>query len=265
VEGPGPPEPWAAEPPPCDPPSSAAPAEDSPVLRHAGGLYHLRQFAGCAEFLQQALAETPTLKGGHRLLGMALGRLGESRDAAAALARAIQEEPDEPVLRASLATSQMAAGVLPEPPIGPLEGPAGEIAGAVAWLWGQQSLRDGRPGEATRHFAEAAEYFARSSSPAELGERIGACYVGQAVSALLAGQLDAAQQAYTRLARMAPVREPVLALARQVYEVAEAVRELSPGERSEVLAPLADLILTVRLRVRFYDGEQPVAMHWEYS
>jgi hypothetical protein len=62
-----------------------------------------------------------------------------------------------------------------------------------------------------------------------------------------------------------PVRLPeaTLALAREVYAVADAARGLSPDERREVLAPLAEVVLELRLHVAFYDGTRPVAMHWE--
>src|SRR5207248_3291695 len=117
-------------------------------------------------------------------------------------------------------------------------GAPGELAGAAAWLWGQRRLREGSAAEAAGWFGEAADHFIRSSPTSVLGERIAACYIGQVTSYLLAEQLDAAQQGFARTGARAAVPEAALLFARQVYEVAEAVRDLPRGEREEALAPV---------------------------
>jgi hypothetical protein len=232
------------------------------ALQAARGYYHLRQYQACADLLEPLLQEEPRVPDGHRLLGMSLGRVEEPGRAARALAAAVAEAPHDVPLWGSLLSARIQAGIEEEVPSG-LSGPAGELAGAATWILGQRSLREGRPAEAARRFAEAAALF-EAWSPAELlPERAAACYVGGAVSHLLAAQLDAAQQGFSRLSGRAAVGGPVLAFARQVFEVVEAMRELSPEERAEVLDPLAGLVLRLRLRVRFYDQVRPVAMHWE--
>jgi hypothetical protein len=45
--------------------------------------------------------------------------------------------------------------------------------------------------------------------------------------------------------------------------VIDAVEELAPEERGEAVAPLAELLLRARLRVRLYDGRLPVEMRWD--
>ncbi|HTE20751.1 MAG TPA: hypothetical protein VK689_20490, partial [Armatimonadota bacterium] len=138
-----------------------------------------------------------------------------------------------------------------------------ELNGAVAWLRAQQQLRDRDAHAAVADFFSAAHFFTEASPLPVLGERIAACYVGLAISHLLTGMLDAAQGDFSRLAGRGSMPQPMLQFARQVYEIADAMRDLSPDERREALAPLAELVLRARLRVRFYDGTGPVAMHWE--
>jgi hypothetical protein len=109
---------------------------------------------------------------------------------------------------------------------------------------------------------EASALFTASSPESVLGERIAACYIGQAVSDLVAGRLDAAQQGFSGLRGRASVPDAALRFARQLYELVDAARELPPGERETALAPLAALVLQARLQVRFYDGVHPVVMDW---
>jgi tetratricopeptide (TPR) repeat protein len=232
------------------------------VIRTAQGYYQLKQYQLCVDELTAVLDQEPELPGARRLLGMALGHLDCPAEASGVLAGAVEEDPDDPLLRASLLSAQIEAGILPAYPVSPLPGAQAEFAGAAAWLHGQARLRQGRAADAARLFLEAASLFQSSSPQNEAGERIAACYVGLAISHLVAGQLEAAQQSFTRLGGHS-FPEAALSLARQVYEVVEAVRELPPEERTLVLAPLAQLVLQARLRVRFYDQLHPPAMHWE--
>ena len=264
------PNPPAAAPDGADLPPGAPAAGGSPshspsnhaALRTARGYYHLRQFQACADAVEAALETDPSLPGAQRLLGMALGCLGEPNRAAEALARGCEEDPSDLELRASLVSAQMGQGAVP-PSIPHLPGRANELKGAAAWLRGQQQLRDGDAHGAAGSFFSAAHFFAEASPLPVLGERIAACYVGLAISHLLTGMLDAAQGDFSRLSGRGSAPQSALAFARQVYEVADAVRELSPEEQRDALAPLAELVLQVRLHVRYYDGTGPVAMHWE--
>jgi hypothetical protein len=254
----------AAAPPPEAPAAPPAPREEAPLVRQLRALYHLRQYAACAGLVETALAEDPHLPGARRLLGMALGQLDET-GAVEALRAALCEDASDPRLRAALLSAELRAGILPEVPAEPAAGPETDVAGAAAWLRAQAALRNGNPADAALLFDRAAELFRQGAPASVLAERLGTAYLGQVVSRLAAGDLEGAQRLFARLTSAPPVRLPdrTLALAREVYAVADAARGLSPAERREVLAPLADVVLELRLRVAFYDGTRPVAMHWE--
>lgn len=220
------------------------------VVRTAQGFYHVRQYHEAAEMLADALTEDPTLPGAHRLLGLSLGHLGHAQAAVAALRAAIEEDPHDARVRLSLLSAELQAGE----PVEPRSEDTGELAGAACWQWGQRLLGEGRAADAARSFARAAGLFAAASSGETLPERLAACYVGQAISLLAAGDFLGAQQAYGRLPRGAPLPASADTFARQLYELAEAARELSPAEQREVVLPLTDLVLRARLVVRFCDG-----------
>ncbi len=90
-----------------------------------------------------------------------------------------------------------------------------------------------------------------------------AAYFGYAVSLILADRLDAAQLAWSGLGGAAVLPTTSLAFARQVYELADALRGPADHDRWEMLAPLREWIVTARLRVEFFDGHGSVRMHWE--
>jgi hypothetical protein len=231
-------------------------------LDRARGLYHLRQYEACAELLSTAdLAGFEEL----RLRGLALGMLDRCADAVDSLDAALELRPEDEELRASLLSAQLRSGALPDIPRAAAAGPLAELSGAAAWLRARLRLEEGGGDAAAALFGQAAALFERSSPPGVVGERIGACYAGQAISYLAAGRLEPAQHAFSRLARKCNVPPSVLSLARKVYELADAARHLSPSERVESLRPLAELVTGVRLRVRFYDQRGPVAMYWEPS
>ncbi|HTE20653.1 MAG TPA: hypothetical protein VK689_19975, partial [Armatimonadota bacterium] len=108
-----------SEGPEAPPPVSAAgespidPPSDHPALRAARGYYHLRQFQACVEAVEAALEAEPALPGAQRLLGLALGRVGEPARAVEALARGCDEDPSDMDLHASLASAQMGLGAIP--------------------------------------------------------------------------------------------------------------------------------------------------------
>lgn len=239
-----------------------------PALRIARGYYHLGDFQACVDAILAAYdalspGETASLPGAQRLLGMALGRLDDPEGAARALARAVEEDGADEALHASLLSARLRSGALPEetPAFG--GGPLAELAGALAWLLARRALEAGHPADAARRFAEAAALFARFSPPLLLGERLAAAYVGLAISYLLAGQFDAAAQAYSRTMGGQDPGGTAGRLARQVFEIAGALQEVGPEERATVLAPLAGLLLQVQVRVLFYDQVHPVAIRWE--
>lgn len=223
----------------------------------------LNQFEACADAVTAALEHEADLPGAYRLLGMSLGRLDDPRGAVAALERACREAPEDVGLRASLISAQVDCAIPSAPTGAASPGPLGEVSGAAGWIWGQHLLRERRPMDAGRAFLDAAVRFQSASAPDLLPERLGACYVGQAISYLVAGELDSAQLGYARTIGRAAPPPSVAQFARQVYEIVEAVRELEPAERIPALAPLADLVLQARLRIRFYDQVRPVSMHWE--
>lgn len=243
--------------------SAPVPAPVHPAVQLAIGYFHLKQFEPCADTLQEALRETPELPGTRRWLGLALGRTEDPAGAVRELSLAREEDPDDPLLLASLISAHLQLG---DPWIGRVAanaGPLGELSAASLWLEGQHLLRDRRPREAARLFAEAGERFLSASPPELVEDRLLASFVGQAISYLVAGELEAAQLAYSRLARRGVVPEAVTQFARQLYELADEARALPEAERREALGPLAELVLGARLRVRFYDPSRPVAMHWE--
>jgi len=234
-----------------------------PEIRRARALYELRQFEQCADCLTGALAVHPEIPGANKLLGMALGRLGFTTDAARSLRAALAETPEDPAVLGSLISAEIRAGLVPERRSVTATGELGEIMGAAAWIRGQQALREGRTAEAALAFQEAGELFASHSPPEVAPERVAAAYVGETVSHLAAGQLDAAQRGFSRLGARVRLPEATLRFARGLYELADALREVVPAERAAELAPLVDAVAAARLRLRFYEGTQPVEMYWE--
>ncbi len=262
------PQPGADPAPPVEPAGAAAPRRvlvrpDHPDLAVACGHYHLRQFHDCAEAVEALLARQPELPGARRLLGLARGQLGEYSEAVRHLGTALAQDPEDTELRASFLSARLAGGEAPEEPLSLSPPPLAELAGAAEWLRGQADLRGHRVASAARAFARAGDLLASSSPPESAGERVAACYVGQAVSHLVGGELDQARHGFSRLQGRESVPPAALRFARQLYEVADALADLEPAERPEAAAPLADLVARARLRLRFYDGRQPVAMHWD--
>jgi tetratricopeptide (TPR) repeat protein len=230
-------------------------------LEQARALFQLFEYEACLSRLGpwlEADAWDPELL---RLAGSALCRLGRLDEAIGYLERAQEIEPSL-LLAATLLATYLRAGTAPEAPAGD-EGALGELSGAAAWLRGQQFLRARQYSRAAGEFSLAASRFASSSPRAVIGERLGAAYVGQAVSSLLAGHFEAAQQAFGRVVRGSEVPAPLLTFARQLFEVAEACRELEATERLQLLEALGELVAGVRLRVAPYDGRRPVELHWE--
>lgn len=219
----------------------------------------MRDYERCRELLSLVEGAAP---GYQRLLGLAAGHLREYPAALQSLARARSEEPGDPLLPLSLLSAELASGADPEVP-GERSGPLGELAAAAEWRRAQELLRAGEPLRAARAFAEASNRFREASPSAESGERLAAAYLGQVIAYLAADQLDAVQQSFSRIRTAGELPPGVLEFARQVHELADATRTLSPAERSAALAPLVEMLLQVRLRVRFYDGTLPVAMYWE--
>jgi tetratricopeptide (TPR) repeat protein len=197
-------------------------------------------------------------------LGLALGRLGPIEGALQPLNRALDESPEDAQLAASLLSAQLLAGRLPQPPPAPAAGPLSEMAGAVYWLLGQSALRQCRPDVAARDF-QLAGVLLGTGAPAVLrAQRASAAYFGEAVSRLAAGQLEAAQQCYLRLPDRNRLPAETAAFARQLYEVADALREIDPSDQAAALQPLVDLIGAARLRLRFFDQERPVEIWWDH-
>jgi hypothetical protein len=143
-------------------------------------------------------------------------------------------------------------------------GPAAELFGAAAWRRGQQLVETARAREAARAFREAGELLKRSSPPEALPERLSAAYLGETISYLVAGELDAAQQGYARTADRDRLPEAAARFARGLYELAETLRQVPRDEWGPATAPLAELLLGARLRVALYDGEHPVEMFWDH-
>jgi len=233
------------------------------AVRKAFGYYQLDQLHPCIELLGAALEADPDLPEAHRILGLALGRVGDPAGAAAALAQAVARSPEDAALQASLLSAQIGAGAAPEPPTLSGDGPLAELRGAAQWLLGQRLLGEERPHEAADRFTDSLDTFLRASPRSAVAERVAAAYVGQSISLLAAGDLAAAQAAFSRLGSRPPVTGATQAFAAQVYHLAEAARELPAGERAAALRPLAALVLDARLHLRFYDQVRPVAMHWE--
>lgn len=244
-------------------------SEEAPAwLLAARAQYRLGAFADCAQTLIAALTHHEAPPGARRLLGLAHAQLGENALAAPALHLALAETPDDDDLHACLWSVELEAGLLPEdsPPNTAL---LQELGAARRWLRGQQLALSRRWSEAARSFGQAAQEFAAHSPTQVLPERLAACYVGQGISYLLAGQPEAAQASYGRLPAQAQslgTASPIARFASELYAVAEAVLELPPAERAEAVAPLAELLATVRMRVRFLDPDQSgeVALRWDF-
>jgi tetratricopeptide (TPR) repeat protein len=240
----------------------------SPIITQARAHYLLRDYDRCAELLLDS--ELPELPGKSRWLGLSSGQLGNFQRAAAELELAVREAPEDGDLQASLLSAQLRAGAVPEPPPSAPAGALGELCGAAAWVRGQALLTAGSAREAAASFDVAGGLFGRCSPASEAAERIGAAFVGAAVSRLVSGDLDAAQRSFSSLSSGIPAQRSARAtralvdFARQLYAAADAVRGLAPEERLEAVAPLVELVTTARLRVRFYDGRLPVSMHWDH-
>lgn len=236
-------------------------------LAAARAHYRLRAFDAAA-----ALASAAYREGGHpeaaRLAGLALAQ-GDAPAAALPLLRqALLALPDDHAVRAALLAVELGEGSPGEEP--PAETPAlRELAAARAWVLGQRLAAERCYAEAEHRFTEAGAGFAAHLPPHVLPPCLAAAYVGQALCALLAGNPEAAQRAYSRLPLS--ISEPALgALARQVYLLAEALRELPVPERAPAAAPLAFMLSGLRLRVRYLDpapsAAQPgaaVLLRWE--
>jgi tetratricopeptide (TPR) repeat protein len=243
------------------------PAEAPSWLLAARAQYRLGAFSDCADALEAVLSSGEEQPEAYRLLGLALGQLGEDVRAAAALRATLAHAPTDSVLRACLWSVELDAGVLPEEvAASPV---LGELRAARDWLQGQTLALNKRYTQSAQAFGAAAAGFASHSPTETLSERLAACYVGQGIAYLLAGEPEAAQACYSRLpvqARAAGSASPVSRFAGELYALAEAIRELPPAERTEVVAPLAELLAAVRMRVRFLDPEQPpqVALRWDF-
>jgi tetratricopeptide (TPR) repeat protein len=241
------------------------PAEAPSWLLAARAQYRLGAFSDCAEALEAVLARGEKLPEAYRLLGLALGQFGEGPRAAIALRAALAHTPGDVALLACLWSVELDAGIVPEEAVSPT---LAELSAAGDWLRGHKLALSRRYSQAAQAFGAAAAAFA-SHSPAEtLAERLAACYVGQGIAYLLAGEPEAAQACYSRLpvqARAAGSASPVSRFAGELYALAEAIRELPANERGEAVAPLGELLAAVRMRVRFLDPEQlpQVALRWD--
>lgn len=241
------------------------------ALNSAWAHYRLGNFQAATDTVEDILRVAPTLAGADRLLGLSLGHLPHARQQAAeTLARALTETPDDPMLRGSALSGQLRAGLIhtsegvwerhPDDPA-----PLQELYAVALWLKGRLLLHQGEAAGARQAFQTAAELF-RANPSAEVsdqGERLAASYVGLVISHLLAGEWTAAQTAYARTLGTAHVPSEVGDFARRVYEVVEAVMELPPADRALAVAPLADLLETVEVRIEFFDNSRPVSVMWE--
>lgn len=231
---------------------------------------HRPQYEQVAEMARATLDQQPESLEARRLLGLALGHLQRWHEAEAALRTALELEPGDAGLRASLQSVLIQLGWEPLPPTVAGTGPAAEIAGAACWISGQRMLAAGKPAEASRLFEQAGSLLAQWSPVEARAERVAACFIARAVALLLAGEWSAAQRGFSKLEpevrgtpRSAGQTRALVDFARQLYGVAAALPELTPAEREEALQPLRELVLNARLHVRFYDGTLPVAMYWE--
>ena len=257
------PPPPATPQPPVESPAEAPASVPDPTVRQAGTLYLLRQYEQCADLLTAALAVRPEAPGAERLLGLALGMQGDFKGAVHHLRAALEQSPGDSQLLASLLTAELKAGRASAAPGGSLSGPAAEVAGATAWRWGQQLLDESRWREAALAFHEAAELFRRASPPKALPERASAAYLGETISHLAAGELEAAQQGFARIGDRRQLPEAASRFARGLYELGEELRQVPRDEWELVTSPLVALLLGARLRIAFYDGQRPVDMFWE--
>lgn len=253
---------------PASPQAASAPAPSpapglSAKLRAAQTYYRLGHPALAAELAREVLDAEEADGGAHHLLGLALARLGQSQEAMAALSRAVTLTPGDPAPLAALLSVSLLNGAPVTVSLAAAEGPAGELAGALAWVEAQ-ALLTGDARAAAACFSQAAERFARYSSPETLGERVVAAYLGAAVSYLAAGQPALAQRAFSTLIGGVPVPEAALSFARQLYELATLFTDLDASERLDTIAPLVALVLRARLRTVLYDGTAPVVIRWEH-
>lgn len=260
-----------------------------PDLREALGCWRLGQLRACREQLASRLTAGGLPPGGRGLLGLCRGQEGDIAGALVDLTAALAEAPEDELLQAAALSARLRLGLpalpadtavpdragrlslpdarrsppLPSAPEVPRIGPLGELLGAAAWHDAQECVRRNQPAPAAREFRRAAEQFQLASPAAVLADRMAAAYFGYAASLILADRLDAAQLAWSNLGGAADLPAASLAFARQVYELADALRGQADHERREVLAPLREWIVTARLRVEFYDGHAPVRIRWE--
>ena len=228
------------------------------ALSKASAHYRLGDFEQCRDLLEAMAAPFPP--GFHTLLGLCAGMQGDYACAIAALEAALAHEPADERLPAALLSARLAAGDAPEPSSAS-DGALGALSGAAEWRRGQVLLEQGKPREAGHAFARAADLFLAVSPPSVAGERLAACCLGQAIAYLAADQVDAAQQAFSRARSRLPPSGQVL--ARQVFELGEAIRSLRGAEKGDAVAPLVELLSRAHLRVGFYDGSRAVSLHWE--
>jgi hypothetical protein len=93
---------------------------------------------------------------------------------------------------------------------------------------------------------------------------VGASYVGATVGHLLAGDYDAAQNAFASLAKESATTE-LQTFANTLHAVAEELRGSSEPERFEALEPLVELVTSTLLHVGFYGTRGPVDLQWSGS
>jgi tetratricopeptide (TPR) repeat protein len=233
-------------------------------LSSARALFSLRELERCVALLLPLVSLEQPPPGAKRLLGLALGRMGAIEHAVPVLAEAAAEHPEDLALSASLLSARLLLGQFPEVQASPTEGPLAELIGALAWLNGQRLLAERRDAAAAAAFNRAGELISADVPALIAAERASAVFIGEAVSRLAAGQLEAAQQCFSRLSRRERLSPETLQFARQLYELAEVLKEVDQAERSEVVQPLVELVVTARLRLRFFDQEQPVEIWWDH-
>jgi hypothetical protein len=218
---------------------------------------------------------------------LALARLGDAA-AAEAFERAAALEPDDPFGRCAHAAYLLhyaedirarerlaapslehssAPGTASAAP-GSLIVVAQQFRGACEWAEGQRRLAAGAGAQAAQRFAAAGQQFVAaaavlSTARQALPERLGAVYMGQAVSLLAAGHIDAALQVYGRL-RPPGVRVTSLMqrFARDLHELGRLLSPADAEERRVVSDALVAVVTGGRMQVALWDGSQPVSITW---
>ena len=256
------------------------------ALATARAYLHVRQWQAAADTLAPAATGGELPPEGWRIYGLALGHLHEPA-APEALRQAVAGDPQDMLSRGALASLLIQRGegaaareALGLKPLGiattlgaALEpGELEELAGAARWLEGRSLLLEPAAGDArpavrvspAAYFREAAQRFHRATPADLLAERATACYVGAAIAHLLDGHWSAAQQLYVQWRKLGlPDTSALATFAATLYELAQGLQELDPAERAAACEPLRDLLAGARLRLRYWDGSRPVAMHWD--